>query len=146
MYNFDYRVHFIVSHKSSDLSKYTNLIKGLPFEQITNGDDRYNKFGKKLNRKANLSYLKWRLHTEEEVSSEHQPLDKVIFSCINQISNQQALIDEIHSLDVEMAIEIAVRPHDSYSVITITPKLFESLSKNGIQIDMCFVVPPGRLY
>ncbi|HEX3626752.1 MAG TPA: hypothetical protein VH280_15175 [Verrucomicrobiae bacterium] len=145
MYNFDYIAHFIISDNSNDISKYSHLLIGLPFEQIKKGEERYNKSGGKLNRKASLSYLKWRLHVEDEASSEQKPLDEVVFKCIRQIDNQKPLFRELHGLGADVAIELALRPDNSYAVLTLSPKLTEKLSENGIQLHLCFIVPPATL-
>lgn len=146
MYNFDYRADFIISDSSSDLSKYASLLVGLPFVQVKKGEERYTRSGEKLNRKASLSYLEWRLHPEEELSSAHRSLEEVLFDFIRQIENKGTLVDELRGSGAEMSLEIAVRPHESYSVLTLTPTLTEALSKNGLQVYLCLVVPPGRLY
>ena len=145
MYQFDYTAHFTISDKNIDLSKYATLLTGFPLKEIKKGEDLFDLSGNKLNRKAYLSYLQWRLHLESEVSSEQKPLDEVVLDFMRQIEGQKILFRELRSLGTEFAIEIAVRPQTSYSVLTLSPRLTEHLSMNGIELNLCFVVPPGRL-
>ena len=146
MYHFDYRAKFIISDKNLDLGNYATLLTGFPFEEIKKGKELYDKSGNKLNRKAYLSsLLQWRLHPEDEVSSEQKPLSEIVFECIRQIEGQKSLFQELRGLDAGIRIEVALHRPFSYSVFTLSPKLTEQLSANGIELNLCFVVPPGRL-
>ena len=146
MYYFDYRAQFNITHPTNMLADFAGVLPQLPRVHIKRGDERRDKTGKLLGRKAKASYLSWRLHNEMEVSSKTRSIDKVLLMFFQRLNRKRQILKRLLLTGGSAAIEIALRPSNSYSVCILNPKLLRRFVELGVELDICVVVPPGRLH
>jgi hypothetical protein len=140
MYEFIYRAQFNVIHPKRSLRALTHLLKRSPSTEITKGDLQ------KTGRPAKVSCISWLLHAGEEISSDELPLDIAITKLLVEVSKGKAKLRAALRDGGQAAIEVAIRPETSYSVASLSPVLFSKLHDMQIGLDICCVVPSGRLH
>lgn len=145
MYHFDYLAHLRITHPTDSLDDIIGLFAEKPVLHLKKGEARRNKLGGSLGRKAYFSIVSWRLHKEATTSSTKHPLDEVLSDCLDALANKRQQLKTILKIAGSIRVEIAIRPSNAYCVWALSPLVMRKLSRLGVQVDFCFVVPPGML-
>jgi hypothetical protein len=144
MYDFTYLAKLDITHPDESLDALNGLFPW-QLEHCTQGDQRYDKHGNSLGRKAPLSLISWRLHKESIVKSDERPLEELLLGCLESIKSREEKIVAITANRGTVQIEIAIRPAQGYCVLVLPADITAQLGRLGIQIAVCVVVPPGKL-